>query len=190
MTTLEWCAAALILANIILATRRSVWNFPVAIVAVSLYAVIFWQTKLYSMAGLQVFFVAINIYGWQAWIKQKADSGDVSVRFLTLRQKLSWAAASAGAVAAWGTIMQTLVGGPFPYSDAAGAMLSVIAQLLMVWRYVENWAWWIAVNIISVVLFMESELYISSGLYMINWILAVYGLIRWSRDASRQAKAV
>ncbi len=183
MSTIEWCAAALILANIILASRRSIWNFPVAIVAVSLYAFVFWKAQLYSMAGLQLFFIAMNLYGWQAWIKEKVDSGQIRVRRLTLRARLVWIAGSAAAVAAWGTIMQQMVGGPFPYTDAAGAMLSVVAQLLMVWRYVENWAWWIAVNIISVVLFMESGLYISSGLYMINWILAVYGLIRWSREA-------
>jgi nicotinamide mononucleotide transporter len=189
MSTLEWCAAALILANIILAARRSVWNFPVAIVAVSLYAIVFWRAQLYSMAGLQLFFIVINLYGWQAWIKEKVDSGEVKVRFLPLGKRLAWIAGSVGAVGAWGWAMQQLVGGPFPYSDAAGAMLSVVAQLLMVWRYVENWAWWIAVNIISVVLFMESGLFVSSGLYMINWVLAVYGLIRWSRDAKSPALA-
>jgi nicotinamide mononucleotide transporter len=189
MSTLEWCAAALILANIILAARRNVWNFPVAIVAVSLYGVVFWQAKLYSMAGLQLFFIAMNVYGWLEWKKEKTESGDVRVRYLGIPARFAWIAVSFAAVAGWGTIMQHLVGGPFPYSDAAGAMLSVVAQLLMVWRYVENWAWWIAVNIISVVLFMESGLFVSSGLYMINWVLAVYGLIRWSRDARVQAKA-
>ncbi len=186
MSSLEWGAAALLLINIILVARRSVWNFPFAIVGVALYAFVFWQARLFSMAGLQVFFLVINAYGWWAWRRGKAKDGEVMVRFLSATARILWLTLSMIAVIGWGWVMQRFAGGAFPYSDAAGAMLSVVAQLLMVWRYVENWVWWIAVNIISVVLFVESELYVSSALYMLNWGLAVYGFLAWSADARRQ----
>ena len=169
--------------------RRSVWNFPVAIVGVSLYAVVFWDQRLFSMAGLQIFFVAINLYGWWSWMRNKEVEGEVVVRFLTRAQRGGFVAGSALAAAGWGFAMQRLAGGAFPYADAAGAMLSVVAQLLMVSRYVENWWWWIVVNAISVVLFAASGLYVSAALYAINYVLAVYGMIIWTRDAKRQAQA-
>ena len=187
MTTLEWLAAALILANIVLVARRSVWNFPFAIVGVALYAFVFWEQRLFSMAGLQVFFVVINIYGWFSWARQQGDEGEIKVRWLSAGSRFGWIAGSVFAVAAWGAFMQRAAGGAFPYADAAGAMLSVVAQVLMVWRYAENWWWWIVVNIISVVLFTASGLYVSAGLYAINWVLAVYGMIVWTR-AVREGK--
>jgi nicotinamide mononucleotide transporter len=186
MSFLEWVAAGLLLINIILVARRSVWNFPFAIAGVALYVMIFWQARLYSMAGLQVFFVIINAYGWWAWWRGKENDGDVIVRFLSPAARVVWIIASFSAVIGWGWTMQQFSGGAFPYSDAAGAMLSVVAQILMVWRYVENWAWWVIVNIISVVLFVESGLYVSSALYMLNWGLAVYGLVVWSAEAKRR----
>jgi nicotinamide mononucleotide transporter len=188
MTSLEWLAAALILVNIVLVARRSVWNFPVAILGVALYADVFWNQRLYSMAGLQVFFVAVNLYGWWAWVREKEQDGEVIVRFLTHTQRGAWIAGSSVAAAGWGFVMQRMAGGAFPYADSAGAMLSVVAQLLMVWRYVENWWWWIVVNVISVVLFSASGLHVSAGLYAINWVLSVYGMIIWTRDANRQAQ--
>jgi nicotinamide mononucleotide transporter len=190
MSVLEWIAAGFLLINIILIARRSVWNFPFAIAGVALYALIFWQAKLFSMAGLQVFFILINIYGWWAWSRGTSVDGEVIVRFLSPIARVIWITISISAVIGWGWVMQQFAGGAFPYSDAAGAMLSVVAQLLMVWRYVENWVWWVVVNIISVVLFVESDLYVSAALYMLNWGLAVYGLLKWTRDANRQSGTV
>ncbi len=188
MSAFEWLAAGILLINIILVARRSIWNFPFAIMGVSLYGFIFWQAKLYSMAGLQLFFIVINLYGWWAWRRGKGEAGEIIVRLLSPSARVIWLTASLVAVIGWGWLIQKFSGGAFPYADAAGAMLSVVAQMLMVWRYVENWAWWIAVNIISVILFVQSELYVSSALYVLNWGLAVYGLLIWSRDARRQNK--
>lgn len=189
MSSIEWLAAALILANIVLVARRSVWNFPFAIAGVALYAFVFWEQRLFSMAGLQLFFVAVNIYGWWSWAREQESDGEIRVRWLSGTARVGWIVGSAFAVAAWGVLMQRIAGGAFPYADAAGAMLSVAAQLLMIWRYVENWWWWIVVNIVSVVLFTASGLHVSAGLYAINWALAVYGMIVWTR-AARAGKAV
>ncbi len=190
MSVLEWIAAGFLLINIILVARRSVWNFPFAIAGVTLYVLIFWQARLFSMAGLQVFFILINVYGWWVWSRGTSVDGEVVVRFLSPIARVIWVTISISAVIGWGWVMQQFAGGTFPYSDAAGAMLSVVAQLLMVWRYVENWLWWVVVNIISVVLFVESDLYVSSALYMLNWGLAVYGLLKWTQDANRQSGSV
>ena len=67
MSPLELTAAALGLINIVLIARRTVLNYPFGIVMVLLYAVLFWQTRLYSAALLQLFFLAAQIYGWTYW---------------------------------------------------------------------------------------------------------------------------
>lgn len=181
MSTLEIIAVALGVANILLVARRSIWNFPVALVMVTLYARIFWDAKLYSDAGLQGFFFVVNLYGWWAWRANKAEVGEVVVEQLTRPALVTWIGGSIIAVFGWGTIMARLTDASLPYADASVAMLSVAAQLLMTWRKLENWYWWIVVNIISVGLYAAKGLYLTTGLYALFLILAVWGLISWRK---------
>lgn len=181
MSFLEILASLLGLANIILIVRRSVWNYPFAIAMVSLYAIIFHDTQLFSDAGLQIFFVAANIYGWWAWEHDKQAEGDIVVRRLSGLQRFFWIAGSIAAIAAWGTFMGAYTRASYPYWDASVAMLSVAGQILMTRRYIDNWHWWIVVNGISIPLYLAKNLYATAGLYTLFLILAVAGLIEWMR---------
>ena len=181
VSPIEIIAVALGIANIVLVARRNIWNYPVALAMVSLYAVIFFEAKLYSDAGLQLFFFAINVYGWWAWSRNRADAGEVVVERLTPHAMLAWIAGSVLAIAAWGTMMARLTDASHPWWDGSVAMLSVAAQILMTRRYLENWHWWIAVNLVSIPLYYVKDLQLTTGLYMINLALAIWGLIEWRR---------
>jgi nicotinamide mononucleotide transporter len=181
VTPIEIAATLLGVANIVLIVRRSIWNFPFALAMVSLYAVIFFGQKLYSDAGLQVFFVVVNLYGWRAWSRNMAGAGEIVVERLTAPALSSWAAGSAGAILVWGAIMARLTDASFPYWDGSVAMLSVAAQILMTQRKLENWWWWIAVNTVSIPLYLVKGLTLTAGLYGLFLILAIWGLIEWRR---------
>jgi nicotinamide mononucleotide transporter len=184
MSAIEIIAVLLGLANIVLIIRRSVWNFPVAIVMVSLYFAIFREAKLYSDAGLQVFFAIVNLYGWWSWHRNKSDAGDIIVRRLPRLSYAAWIAASIALIWTWGYLMGRYTGTSVPYWDAAVAMLSVAGQILMTRRFVENWHYWIIVNLISIPLYVTKELYLTAGLYGVFLILAIAGLVEW-RKAER-----
>jgi nicotinamide mononucleotide transporter len=183
MSAIEIIAVILGIANILLVARRSIWNFPAALVMVTLYARIFWEAKLYSDAGLQGFFFAVNLYGWWSWRANKTDAGEVVVERLTRNAFAAWIGGSILAVIGWGTIMEQLTDASLPYADASVAMLSVAAQLLMTWRRLENWYWWIVVNVISIGLYAVKGLYLTTGLYAVFLILAVWGLMSWRKSA-------
>jgi nicotinamide mononucleotide transporter len=182
MSAIEIIAVILGIANILLVARRSIWNFPVALVMVALYARIFWEAKLYSDAGLQGFFFAVNLYGWWSWHTNKVDAGEVVVERLTCAALAAWIGGSIIAVLGWGTVMARLTDASLPYADASVAMLSVAAQLLMTWRKLENWYWWIVVNIISVGLYAVKGLYLTTGLYALFLTLAFWGLMNWRKS--------
>jgi nicotinamide mononucleotide transporter len=181
MSVTEIFAVLLGLANIVLIIRRSVWNFPFGIAMVSLYSVIFYDAKLYSDAGLQVFFVIVNAYGWWAWGRSKADEGDIRVRRLSALAYAGWIAASIAAIAAWGYFMGANTDASYPYWDASVAMLSVAGQILMTRRFVENWHYWIIVNLISIPLYFAKDLHLTAGLYGVFLILAIAGLVEWRK---------
>jgi nicotinamide mononucleotide transporter len=181
MSPIEIIATLCGVANIILIIRRSVWNYPFALVMVSLYFLIFRDAKLYSDAGLQVFFFAVNLYGWRAWHRARTATGQIDVRALSGKAKAYCVIASIIAIAIWGTIMAHYTDASFPYWDGAIAMLSVAGQLLMTRRHLENWYYWIVVNAISIPLYIVKDLYLTAGLYFIFLAFAVAGLIEWRR---------
>jgi nicotinamide mononucleotide transporter len=181
MNPVEAVAALLGLVNIALIIRRSVWNYPFGIAMVVLYAHIFWGAKLYSDAGLQVFFLIVQFYGWVAWAGKQDDDGRVTVDRLASRAVYAWAFASVVATVAWGMMMHRFTDAAYPYWDGAVAMLSVSAQIMMTRRLVENWWWWIAVDILAIGLFGVKGLWLTAGLYGVFLVMAVAGLIEWQR---------
>jgi nicotinamide mononucleotide transporter len=60
-------------------------------------------------------------------------------------------------------------------------MLSVAGQILMTRRYLENWWWWIAVNAISIPLYLVKNLHLTAGLYALFLLLAIAGLVEWKK---------
>jgi nicotinamide mononucleotide transporter len=182
MNPVEAFAVLLGLVNIALIIRRSVWNYPFGIVMVILYAHIFWGAKLYSDAGLQVFFLVVQFYGWVAWAGKQDNEGRVIVARMGMRARIAWGVASVGAIAAWGTMMHRMTDAAYPYWDGAIAMLSVAAQIMMTRRAVENWWWWIAVDILAIGLFAVKGLWLTAGLYGVFLIMAAVGLVEWQRQ--------
>jgi nicotinamide mononucleotide transporter len=186
MSGIEWFAAALVLINIALVARRSVWNYPFALIAVLLYAHIFWTAKLYSDAGLQAFFFVVNLYGWWTWSSNKASAGAIEVERLSMRGRLAWMAGAVAAIWLWGRFMAANTDASFPFWDASIAMLSVAGQILMTRRYIENWHYWIVVNLISVPLYWSKGLYPTAGVYLLLLGLAIAGLIQWRKAEAQQ----
>lgn len=184
MSVIELIAALLGIINIVLIIRRSVWNYPFGIAMVTLFGWVVWQQKLYSDAGLQVFFIIVQLYGWWAWSRNQADQGDIIVERLSRTQFWGWFVASIAAAAAWGSFLWRYTDASLPYLDSPIAMFSVVGQILMTRRFIENWHWWIAVNLISIPTYMTKELYAFAILYAINLVLAIKGLIDW-RSAER-----
>ena len=181
MSPLEIVATVLGVANVVLIVRRSIWNYPFALAMVTLYAIIFRDAKLYSDAGLQLFFFAVNLYGWWAWSRNRAEAGEIVVRHLTRAGLAGWIAGSMLAILGWGTMMARYTDASYPYWDGSVAMLSVAAQILMTRRTLENWHWWIVVNAISIPLYLKKDLDLTAGLYTLFLILAIWGLIEWRR---------
>ena len=181
VSPIEVTAAILGLVNVTLVVRRSLWNYPFALAMVSLYGWIFFREKLYSDALLQIFFIAVNLYGWVNWARSKAETGQVRVEMLSERARLGWLIACAVLVAGWGALMHHYTDAHYPWWDGAIAMLSVVAQYLQSRRYLESWVLWIAVDLLAVPLFAVKGLVLTAGLYTIFLSLCVWGLSDWAK---------
>jgi nicotinamide mononucleotide transporter len=185
VTHIEIIASLLVLINIILVVVRSVWNYPFALAGVTVSAVVLYDAKLYSDTGLQLFFFVVNLYGWWAWHRNKAETGDIQVRRLSVTERAGWIGGSILTTGLWGWFMHANTDASYPWWDASVAMLSVVGQILMARRYIENWHWWIVVNILSVGLYFSKGLFVFAGLYVVILGMALWGLSQWRKAEAR-----
>ena len=179
LSELEFLAVAFGLANVGLLIRRSVWNFPCGIAMVTLYGAIFFETRLYSEALLQVFFFVVQIFGWWKWSSAYSDEGTLLVEWSTPRQMVLGAIATVLLGAALGAAMATWTNAAAPYLDAMVAAASVVAQFLLSYRRIENWVYWIVIDCLSIGLYVWRGLTLTAGLYIVFLIMSVIGLGAW-----------
>ena len=184
VSPLELIASALGVINIVLIARRTTLNYPFGIAMVILYGVVFAQAKLYSAAGLQIFFLCAQLYGWWYWRRANGTAERVPVRRLSSD---GWTIAFGGGVAATlllGLAMSRLTDAAAPWWDAANAGWSMVAQLLTDRRHVESWPLWIAIDALSIGLYASQELFATAALYALFLLIACWGWLAWHRAAT------
>jgi nicotinamide mononucleotide transporter len=182
MSPIEIVAAMLGLANIVLLVRRSIWNYPFGLAMVTLYFYVFFTQRLYSDAILQIYFFAVQVYGWWYWLRGRNEDGRVRPETMSPRERAVWSAVT---VAAWfvtGWFFSTYTNAVAPWIDASIAAMSVVAQYLLSIRKIENWALWITADVVAVGLYYWKGLYPTTALYAVFLAMSVVGLIEWLRE--------
>ena len=186
MVALEWTAAGFGVLNIALLIWRSVWNYLFGIVMVSLYIFVFWQERLYAEAGLQVFFILAQVYGWRLWLKVGGEDNRVPVRWLDNFSRAVWAMVTVALSVNLGWVMHRFTDATMPYADSAIAGASVAAQLLLAFRRIENWILWILIDIGSIGLYINRGLYPTAGLYGGMLVMSLIGLREWVNSVEKK----
>jgi len=161
--------------------RRSLWAFPVGLVAVSVQGVLFFQARIYADALLQVFFFGALAWGWWHWVKGRGAAPELPVTRLSPRGRLVVVALAAAATVGWALALQRWTDAVIPWRDAFIAAFSVAAQVLQARKQVENWALWVAVNAVAIPAYWNADLAYSAFLYVIYLALAVAGWRAWAR---------
>lgn len=181
MTTVELIAALLGIVTVALVVRRSVWNYPFGLAMVALYFFVFVDARLYSDALLQIFFFAIQIYGWIEWRRAPDVDDGVAVEQMATPARVQWAAATLVLSLGWGLAMARFTDAAAPFADALVAGTSVAAQLLQSLRRVESWALWITADALAISLYASRGLAVTAALYALFLVMAVAGLVSWKR---------
>jgi len=162
--------------------RIATW--PLGIVSVLCFAVVFFNAKLYADALLQLAFVAVSAYGWRSWAQRGRAALQTPVARASMPQIAAWLALCAASTAVCAWVLERNTDSPAPWPDAAIFSLSLLATWAQARRYLECWLAWIAVDLIAVPLYWSRSLALSSALYVIFLLLCIAGLIEWQRRLS------
>lgn len=190
VSALEAVAFLLALVMVVMNMRVNPIAWPLAIVSSLFYFALFWHSRLYGDAGLQIFFVVIAAWGWWEWLRGTDTNGQV-LRVRSLPAAHRWRLLAA-LLLGWpvaGLFLKHFTDSDVPWWDAFPTTGSVLGQWLLGRKYIENWLAWIVVNAASVGLFAYKGLWLTTLLYALFIVLSVVGWRAWSRLQQRAGAA-
>jgi nicotinamide mononucleotide transporter len=184
VTAVEIVAFVLAVWMVVCNWRVNPLAWPLAMLSSLGYALLFAQYGLYGEATLQFVFIAVAVWGWWQWLRGHGDDGGaLQVHRLTPRGR--WMALGATALL-WPLIalaLQRFTDSTIAWLDALPTAGSLVAQVLLGRKLVENWPAWVAVNVVSVGLFAVKGLWLTVCLYALFTLMAMVGWRAWARLA-------
>ena len=175
--------------SVYLSTRENIWSWPTALVNVALYFVVFYETKLYADMGLQAVYFALSLYGWYEWLYGGENRTALHVSRTPRSLGVRLAVIGIACAAMLGTLLARFTDAALPYIDSATTSTSLVAQWMMTRKILENWAVWVAVDVVYIAMFIFKRLYLTAGLYAVFLVLAVMGYVQWKRSLAERSVA-
>lgn len=187
MISLEIVAVVITLAAVYLTAREVVWCWPIGMVSVTLYALVFYEARLYADMGLQGLYFALAAYGWWAWLHGGADHGELRVTRTPrgFGLKLLIGAALGGLLL--GSVLQRFTDASLPLLDSLLTSFSIAAQWMQTRKLLESWLVWLAVDVVYVGMFLYKDLVLTAGLYFLFLALALMGFLAWRHSLAPAA---
>ena len=172
---------------VVLAAKGNIWCWPAAIISTVLYTVIFYNVYLWMDSLLQLYYLLMAIYGWFCWHQNSTSNSSTETKSLLYSQ---WSLNRHSVIIlvltlvslALGWLMATYTPAHFPYLDSATTVFSVFATYLITQKVLENWLYFIVIDIVSIYLYMEKDLLPTAALFGSFVIFAAYGYWQWRKQ--------
>jgi nicotinamide mononucleotide transporter len=182
-TPLELISFVLSVLTVLLNIRQNHWAWLFAIISSATYGVVFFDARLYGDCGLQLVFIVVSVWGWYCWLRGGLKHQPLRV---TRLERSGWIASLAGWAAgfvllAW--FLSTYTNTDVPHADGFLTAGSLVGQVLLSRKKVENWHAWIVVDVLYVGLYVYKGLALTAVLYALFVLMAVAGLRAWRRAA-------
>lgn len=204
MSYIEFVGTVLYLLSVWLIVKKNMLTWPVGIVSVILYGVLFYQIQLYSDTIEQFYYLGTSLYGWTFWSRNREGKREgagavhsrqaVDFRYSASKTLLIWSSITLVLTLCltvfMGNIHEILprifpLPASYPFLDALTTVMSFVAMFLMAQKRIESWIYWIVVDVIGVGLYYVKSVKFISLLYLVLLGLAVRGFYEWHRDRSR-----
>ena len=183
----ELVAVVTAIAYLLLAIRENIWCWLFAGVSTAIYVWLFFTARLYMESVLNAFYFAMAVYGWYVWYFGRTNSHELPVSRWPLSVHTG---AIVGVVAislANGYLLARFTDAAFPYIDSLTTWGAIWATFLVARKVLENWWYWLVIDIASVFIYWSRDLELTSLLFVVYVIMIPFGLVSWTRSWQRQA---
>ena len=167
------------LAYILLEYRASLWMWAVGFVMQALGIVLYYQKGLYADCGMEFYYLSMTVYGWWRWVAKSQKSTTKDITHLPLKQGLGMGLL---ALFLWATIywmLVTFTNSNVPLADSFTTALSIVGIWALAHKYLEQWFIWIAVDVVTSVLYFYKDIPFKASLYALY--VVIFGYFKWRR---------
>ena len=193
MSLLEVIAVIFAMAYLLLAVRENILCWLFAFLSTAIYTFLFWDVSLLMESALNVYYMAMAIYGWYQWTHGGASEGGEShaleVRSMSGQQHVLVIIGIAILCLVSGKLLSEHSSAAWPYVDSFTTWASVITTYLVTRKYLQNWLYWIVIDAVSIPLYIDRGLNLTALLFVAYVVIAVVGYFKW-RDHWRSSGQV
>ena len=179
---IEWLAVIAGFIYVVLAARENIWCWPFAFISTAASMIMLWQVSLLMDSALNLFYLVMAVYGYWQWRYGGQDHSHREVQSWPLRYHVLILASILVATILLGYGLAQTTQAAWPYVDSATTVASVIATFMIASKVLENWLYWIVIDIVSVWIYIERGIYLYAALFVLYTIIAVYGYTQWQRN--------
>ena len=190
--SVTWAATSLLeiisvtfgLAYIVLAAKENSWCWPAAFIGTGTAIFLFWDASLLMESGLNIYYLAMAIFGLWQWQKGGPKGGNLVISTWGMQQHFVTLSLIAVLTISSGWLLSTNTNAALPYLDSFTTWSAVITTWMVTRKILDNWLYWIVINFFSIILYLERGLYLYALLFVIYIFIAVFGYINWRNSYS------
>ena len=176
---IEWFAVVTSLTYVFLAGKQQISCWIFAFVSSISYVIISYTTLLYVDALLNGMYALLAISGWINW-KTKSDQQPIKQLSWKFHGLIVLGSVILGGIS--GYLLDNYTNQVFPYLDAVLFFLSISATWMITKKILENWIYFIVIDLAMVGIYFNRTLYLSSLLFLLYALFAVIGYIKWRKE--------
>lgn len=181
---LEYAGVAFGIIYVLLASRSNIWCWLAGIISSAIYIYINVTHQLFQDAILQTYYVVAGFYGWWLWSKKGNAEEVITINSLSLQQNLKLIFFGVLLVPVFGFAFAKL-GNSLSYFDSAVTIFSFIATWMTAKKILENWLFWIVIDLVAAVMYFIKHLELTSALYVFFAVIAAYGYFEWKKTMAK-----
>ena len=178
---LETVAVVLSIAYLVLAMKENSLCWYCAFFSTAIYVVIFGDVSLYMESALNVYYMAMAIYGWYQWQRGGSDNEGIALSVWTAKQHLIAMAVIILATLISGYLLSATTEARLPYIDSFTTWASILTTVMVARKVVENWLYWIVIDSVSILLYLDRELYQTAVMFTLYLVLATLAYFAWRK---------
>ena len=170
------------LAYILLEYKASLWMWVVGFAMQSLGIVLYYQKGLYADCSMEFYYLTMTVYGYWRWVRGKRKMRkELSIRHFPKRLVFPWLTVIAAVWAVIFWLLVTFTNSTVPLADSFTTALSIVGIWALAHKYLEQWFIWIAVDVVTSILYFYKDIPFKASLYALYVIIAVFGYYNWRR---------
>lgn len=182
---IEIIGAVLSLFYLYFSIRKSIWLWPLGLLASSFYIAVYFYSKLYAEMGLQVYYIIVSIYGWYFWMfgnKTNSNQAELPISRLNLKATLIYLGAFIFLYLGLYLILSHFTDSNIPGWDSLATALSLVATWMLARKVLENWIIWIIADAMCIAISIYKDLYFTAALFVVYTIMAFAGYLSWKKS--------